>query len=675
LAFPLRRPALELVVKLMPLPNITTAAAVASLAILAGAAPVCAAPAAPPPLEAYGHLEAMSEVQLSQDGRRIAYIGAVDDDHQFVVAEVGGRILQTVAANHKKVSFVTFADPDHVLMGIRGTKHMGGEEDTYELPAIIVYNLKTHTGAQVFPREGVAAEGLPVAVVHQGGHTYGYFAGKLDAESTGSHMASDDAPDAIGLYRTDLDSLVSTLEVKGVSHVSDFAVGPGGEVAGRIEEFDHGKRWRLLKGADGEQSLAAGETVWGFPDLVAYGRTPGTLIVKQPEDGDFDPPREVDLATGKIGPPLVEGAEATVLRDRASRLTIGYTVGGFAEDAYFLDPAIDAKWQGVRAAFPGEKVSLVSYDNGFDRWIVHVDGPHDSGRYFLVDLASNKAILIGEVYPQIKPDQVAPFSWFDYVAADGTKLRGVLTLPPGREPKNLPLVMMPHGGPGNGAYDSPHFDFWAQAMASRGYAVFQPDYRGSGGLGRSFERAGWGQWGRKMETDVSDAVGALVAKGVIDPARACIVGWSYGGYATLAGVTVQHGFYRCAVAGGAVSDLNGMMWWSQDRSTNKLDPEVRYWSQAMGLKSSGDPEGALWSPAKLASHADAPIMLIHGKDDTVVPFTQAEEMARALRAAGKTVELVVLPTSDHWIGNGTAANRTAMLQATLRWLEKYNPAS
>jgi dipeptidyl aminopeptidase/acylaminoacyl peptidase len=176
-----------------------------------------------------------------------------------------------------------------------------------------------------------------------------------------------------------------------------------------------------------------------------------------------------------------------------------------------------------------------------------------------------------------------------------------------------------------------------------------------------------------METDVSDAIPALAAKGIVDPKRACIVGWSYGGYATLAGVTLQKGLYRCAAAGGAVSDLNGMMWWSQDRSANKLAPEVRYWSQAMGLRGADDPMGAAYSPAKLAARADAPILLIHGKDDTVVPISQEEEMARALRAAGKTVDVLILPTSDHWIGNGSEANRAAMLKAMIAWIEKYNP--
>jgi dienelactone hydrolase len=646
----------------------------ASATVVAPAA--LAAPAVtPPPLEAYGKLEAMDQVQLSQDGQRIAFIAAVGDDHEFVIKAVGGPILQTVAANHRKTVFIRFADPDHVLMGIRGTEHVGGDTGNVELFAVIVYNLKTRKGAQIYPRDGVAADpSPPVAVSHQGGHVYGYFlAGADTGADSGGRMSQAGEGDRLGLYKTDLDTLVSTLEVRGGAHATAFAVGPDGEVAARVEEFDHGKSWRVMKGADGDKVFATGKTEWGDPEVFAYGRSKGTIIFEGTDDGDFNPPREIDLATGAQSPPLIDGATAEPLPDRASRLTIGLRVGGFVEDAVFFDPAVDAKWQSVRAAFPDEVVTLVSYDNAFDRWVVQVEGPHDSGRFFLVDLKTSKAVFLGALYPQIKPEQVAAFRWYDYTARDGTKLKGVLTLPPGRDPKNLPLVMMPHGGPGNGTYDSPHFDWWAQAIASRGYAVFQPDFRGSGGLGKTFERVGWGQWGRLMETDVSDAIPALAADGIIDPKRACIVGWSYGGYATLAGVTLQHGLYRCAAAGGAVADLNDMMSWVKERGAGRLDPIARYWSDAMGLKSESDSSGALWSPDKQASHADAPILLIHGKDDTVVPIRQAEMMNRALRAAGKAVQLDVLPTSDHWIGNGSEQNRTAMLKAMVAWLETYDP--
>jgi dienelactone hydrolase len=622
--------------------------------------------ATPSPIEAYAAPEAMADVQLSQDGQKIAYVAPKGDDYQFVIQRIGGPVLQTFAADHHRLGGVRFADPDHVLMVITGTEQLGGDTETYELSAVILYNLKTKTGTQIFPNESVQARGLPVAVAHKDGHTYGYFLG-----------SPRNNREELGLYRTDLDTLQSVLEVRSTNHASGFAVGPDGEVVARTESFNHDQEWRVLKGAGDDKVLASGQSVWGFPEISAYGRSKDTIIVSRPEDGEFSPPREISLSTGKISDPLADGVEASVLPDRKTRLAIGVELGGYTEDAIFFDPALDAKWQSVKAAFPGEKVSLTSYSDDLTRWVVFTQGPHDSGRYFLVDTKQSKATELGAPYPQIKPDQVGAFQWFDYTARDGTKLKGVLTLPPGQTletARNLPFVMMPHGGPGNGSYDTPHFDWWAQSMASRGYVVFQPDFRGSGGLGRSFERAGWGQWGRIMETDVSDAIPALAAKGLIDPKRGCIVGWSYGGYATLAGVTVQNGLYRCAVAGGAVSDLTGMMWWSRNRTENKLDPVVRYWKLAMGLKSENDPAGVAYSPARLAARADAPILIVHGRDDTTVPISQAETMVSALKAAGKPVEFLVLQGSYHYIGNPLASGRPEFLKALIAFLEKYNPS-
>ncbi len=126
-------------------------------------------------------------------------------------------------------------------------------------------------------------------------------------------------------------------------------------------------------------------------------------------------------------------------------------------------------------------------------------------------------------------------------------MEGVLTLPPDKEGKNLPLVVMPHGGP-IVVGDRARFDWWAQVFASRGYAVFQPNYRDTLGYGEAFRHAADGQYGRKMQTDISDGLTALATAGIIDPKRTCIVGGSYGGYAAFAGVTLQHGLYRCAVS-------------------------------------------------------------------------------------------------------------------------------
>jgi dipeptidyl aminopeptidase/acylaminoacyl peptidase len=252
----------------------------------------------------------------------------------------------------------------------------------------------------------------------------------------------------------------------------------------------------------------------------------------------------------------------------------------------------------------------------------------------------------------------------DWKAADGLDLHGVLSLPPGRPAKNLPLVVMPHGGPE--ARDFPVFGWWAQAFASQGYAVFQPNFRGSSGYGAAFRDAGLGEWGRKMQTDVSDGMIDLAKRGVVDPRRACIVGASYGGYAALAGVTVQHGLYRCAVSVAGVADLTAMLQYENDRRDGP-SAATRYWRAFMGGWQGLDQI----SPIKQAAHADAPVLLIHGKDDTVVLFDQSKAMQHALQAANKPVELVVMPGEDHWLSHEDT--RVLMLKSAVAFVENYTP--
>src|SRR5690606_13015279 len=267
--------------------------------------------------------------------------------------------------------------------------------------------------------------------------------------------------------------------------------------------------------------------------------------------------------------------------------------------------------------------------------------------------------------PLIGEELVGPVSAFEYTAADGLEMDGVLTLPPGLEPATLPLVVMPHGGPR--LHDEVEIDWWAQAFASRGYAVFQPNFRGSSNRDSAFVRAGNGEWGRKMQTDISDGGAALAAQGTVDPARDCIVGASYGGYSALAGVTLQQGLYRCAVAVAPVSDL-GMMYRTDRTESGGSAVVTRSLLEQLGPRSGFDAV----SPRRFAAQADAPILLIHGRDDIVVPFEQSARMADALKDAGRPHRLVELRAEDHWLSR--AETRLLMLEEAVAFVQQHNPA-
>jgi len=192
--------------------------------------------------------------------------------------------------------------------------------------------------------------------------------------------------------------------------------------------------------------------------------------------------------------------------------------------------------------------------------------------------------------------------------------------------------------------------------------------RGSTGYGAAFRMAGHGEWGRKMQSDISDGLAQLITDGIVDGKRACIMGASWGGYAALAGVTLQKGLYRCAVAVAGISDVRKMAYTdikeSGDNATLRRN---------MKNEVGAGRDLNMISPIRFASAADAPILLIHGKDDVVVDYTQSSAMAVALNKAGKPVELLTLPGEDHWLSKSDT--RLAMLKGALAFVERYNPPS
>jgi dipeptidyl aminopeptidase/acylaminoacyl peptidase len=374
--------------------------------------------------------------------------------------------------------------------------------------------------------------------------------------------------------------------------------------------------------------------------------------------------RELNLATGAWSEPAPAPDE--LIWDPAThRLTGKFDLDDDELNYTFFDPRDRASWTALKTAYKGSELNLVSLSDDHRKLIVRVDSPSDGASYAFVNLDTHHADWIADEYPDLKPADIGPKSAVAFKAKDGFALTGYLTLPPGKAARSLPLVVFPHGGPA--ARDEPGFDWWAQAMASHGYAVLQVNYRGSEGFGWDHLAAGFGEWGRKMQTDLSDGVRYLAAKGTIDPARVCIVGASYGGYAALAGAAVDRGVYRCAASVSGPADLKKFVADWKNREGDQGVGSQRYWLRYMGAQG----QLADISPASQADKVTIPVLLIHGKDDTVVPFVQSQIMADALRRSGRSAELVTLDKEDHWLSQG--ATRLQMLQSVMAFLEKNNP--
>jgi dipeptidyl aminopeptidase/acylaminoacyl peptidase len=405
------------------------------------------------------------------------------------------------------------------------------------------------------------------------------------------------------------------------------------------------------------------------PDLRGLSRDGQSVLVELGEK-DQRVVKSVSFTDGKVSDTDLSTVDG-FLHDPKTRALIGaITPGDEHDDYHFYAPYDQALWRSVAKGFGADNLSLISWSDDKMNMVVKAEGPKYGDGYFLVDLKTHAAKWLADECKDVGPDDIAPVKFIHYLAADGTSIPAYLTLPLGRPAKGLPLVVLVHGGPQ--ARDEPGFDWISQAFASQGYAVLRPEFRGSSGFGADFVAAGYGQWGKKMQTDVSDGVRDLVKSGVVDPARVCIAGWSYGGYAALAGAVFDPAPYRCALDMAGISDLRELGDEVEAAWNGSGDNEaMRDWLRFMGVKKPNDRTLDDISPARHADKAAVPILIVHGVDDTVVRYEQSQRMAEALKRAGKPYEFVTLKGEDHW--GSRSETRLQLLQAWIKFLEAHNP--
>jgi dipeptidyl aminopeptidase/acylaminoacyl peptidase len=289
-------------------------------------------------------------------------------------------------------------------------------------------------------------------------------------------------------------------------------------------------------------------------------------------------------------------------------------------------------------AFPGELVDVTSATRDGSKIVVNIHSDTDPGQLYLYDRDTGNVRFLMKSRPGLDPARMAHVLPFSFKARDGKTIYGYLTVPRG-ESRDLPTIIHPHGGP-IGIRDDWGFDWESQLLANRGYLVVQVNFRGSGGYGKAFEDAGHGEWGRKMQDDLTDATHWVVEQGYADPKRMCIYGASYGGYASLMGAAKEPALYRCAVGYVGVYDLN-MMFHRGDIS--ERDSGRRYLKRTLG---DDVPELRQRSPAYLADRIQVPVFLAAGLKDVRAPYQQTEAMRDGLKAAGHPADAVILQPGE-----------------------------
>ncbi len=599
-------------------------------------------------------------------------VSQIGGKRYILLRTVTGANLLAIPVQDRKIRNVSWVDNSHILVDISQTDHWYFDTNNSEFWSTVAIDIDKKTSRVLFDHNHkfpIYHFGV-VATRVIGGKPYAFVSNvPLEGVGGGSRLHSETNsyykrgyPD---LWKLDLTNDDVTLAAGGVQGVDDWVVAPDGTIAAFANLDTRASIWRLFHG---QQMIMSKRSTRLETGLEGLGRTPTSVLVYDEADHD----RLIEIQSdGKTTVLSSDRPLRGIFHSQATGLLVGLQTGD--NEVSFFDPALQARATAALKPFLRasgvRRVEIVSFTDDLSEMVLHTGGDRDSGTYYLVNLTTHRADIIDNDYPDVPDQQVGSVRDVAYKASDGLEMDGVLTLPPGSVAKNLPVVILPHGGP-IGIFDRPGFDWLAQAFASRGYAVFQPNYRGSGGHGPAFRDAGFGEFGRKMLSDISDGLDALAREGVVDRHRACIVGFSYGGYAAMAGVTVQQGLYRCAVAGSGLSDLPTMLDWVE-RRYGAPSASLTYWREAMGPTVPGAPSLKSISPIAYVARADAPILLIHGQDDSVVPLEQSQIMYSALKSAGKPVEFIQTKSEDHWLSREDT--RIATLKAAVAFVEKYDP--
>jgi dipeptidyl aminopeptidase/acylaminoacyl peptidase len=617
--------------------------------------PVCAS-AQVPPLEVFGALPQAEFARLSPDGRYLAVVKPIDGREKAAIYDLtsstappqivgmADAMVGDVFWKSGTVAVVVF----HANVAHKRSKHFRSATRAYAIDmatkraALLMYDAPDF-------RKNYVGSAVVDLLADQPGFVY-----MVEVDRRDRNFLLD-------LYKVDLSTGSASQILPGDPHTAGFITDGFGHVLGRIEQ-DWDLNTTVIVGNSAVfEYNAKGGTQFAVAGLVADG---SAFAVERPSTTGTAGLYAWTAAKG-FGAPLWENSSYDiddVIYDEHTGRVIGVTYVDDQTRTKYFDPAMQHVQDSLEKAFPGQAVEIMSRDTAGKAYVIQTQGPKNPPVISLYSTANHQVNVIDEAYPALKSARLGEVKPYPYKARDGLDIHAYLTLPPDKTAKNLPLVVFPHGGPE--ARDAMSFDWWAQAMATRGYAVFQPNFRGSAGYGWGFVAAGDGEWAGKVQTDVHDGVKKLIEDGTVDPKRICIVGASYGGYMALAGASFSPDLYACAVSYAGVSDLERVV----DESENWESESSSIWRRRIGADKDGKKLDTA-APKNFAEKVRIPVLLIHSSKDTTVPIKQSEIENEALKGAGKQVEFVTLEGDDHYLEFGDT--RTKLLKEVDRFLDAH----
>ncbi|KCV26105.1 peptidase, S9A/B/C family, catalytic domain protein [Bordetella bronchiseptica 00-P-2730] len=573
--------------------------------------------------------------RLADDGKTLGFMQPVSIDGQpprmniYVQALADG----VPAGEPRKLTSETARDISNFFWKGDDTvlyqKDFGGDENFH----VLAVNARTGQVADLTPYEGVRAsieDDLPDDPDHV----------------LVSHNRRD--PQVFDVYRVNVRTGAAELVAQNPGNVVGWQTDHAGKVRAAITSDglnttllyrdDEAAPFRPLITTDYRVSVSP--AFFTFDDRKLYalsnrGRDKLALVV-------------IDPAAPDVEEPVFEPSEVDLDAAGYSRKRKVLTVASYQTDKprhRFFDAETEALYARLARALPGYEFALQGWNRDEDTFIVAAYNDRTPGSRYLYDARRDSLHKLADINPAIPEADMAPVRPVSYQSRDGLTIHGYLTLPAGRAPRNLACIVNPHGGPW--ARDGWGYNPEVQFLANRGFCVLQMNFRGSTGYGRKFWEAGFGQWGLKMQDDITDGVQWLIDQGIADPRRVGIYGGSYGGYATLAGVAFTPDLYAAAVDYVGVSNLFTFM--------NTIPP---YWKPLLAKMQDmvGDPvrDKARLEATSPALHVDrikTPLFIAQGAKDPRVNKAESDQVVQALRQRGVEVEYMVKDNEGHGFHN------------------------
>ena len=608
----------------------------------------------------FGALPFMVGPKMSPDAKHVVTEAHVNGGKRLVILELGAKPGPShsfhMPGKWELVGY-RWAGNDRVLVSIGHSDVLFGD-DVY-VTRLVMYDLKTDKAAFIGKKnEGV--EGDNIIYVDRDGHWL-----LLNVQKT--------IYDYPSVYRVDLDTMEMKKVVGEHPYVWNWFADSSGTVRAGLGVQSH--RWWLLyrKDADAKfekvmrRVLKQGDDDEGSIErFIPLNGSDHGYAVTNARTGRYGL-YHYDFSSDSIGEPVFEHPQVDIDDFRISEQNEITAV-------YYTDDRSRVEWlvprmkelQGkIDRALPDRINRVISMSSDGEKMLIWSGSAADPGVYFYYDAPAARMSQLARPYGKMTDKQLADMNSVSYAARDGLQIPAYLTLPPGVEARQLPLIVMPHGGPF--LRDEWGYDTWVQFLANRGYVVLQPNFRGSTGYGRDFVVKGEGQWGRTMQDDLDDGVKWLVEQGKVDPKRVCIMGGSYGGYAALWAAARNPEIYRCAISFAGISDLAAMI--KYDR---RAFAATRYYT-AWRERVQGDKNFDLntVSPLYAIDRINIPLLIAHGSDDENVPLAQSRKLHEALLKAKKPHSYIVYEGEGH--GFDKPENATAFLEQVDQFLRTNNP--